>query len=279
MKKNTRFSFLTIFEVLVRLFFFLVFPALFSTAFTGIKMIVEQIATLSPLEWNSFVMTLVVLAAFTIVFGRFFCGFACAFGSYGDFVYFLSSQVQKKRKKRPLHVFKNHAGALRFLKYVVLVSVLLLVIFGMRSLVSLHSPFSAFSRLHALRAPESVIGLLLFLGITVGMALEPRFFCRFLCPMGAVFSLLPVLPFSVIKRDRDRCIPNCKACKTVCPAALDLPSRAEGDNAASGECFACGKCIGCCPAENAGPSYGKKGWLVSQVVKSAILIVLFLLLY
>ena len=84
---------------------------------------------------------------------------------------------------------------------------------------------------------DSLIGTGLFLLVTAGMALEPRFFCRFLCPMGAVFSLMPVLPFSVIKRDRENCIPKCKACNLVCPANLEIPSDKEGDNATSGECF------------------------------------------
>ncbi len=38
--------------------------------------------------------------------------------------------------------------------------------------------------------------------ILVGMALEERFFCKFFCPMGAIFSLMPVLtPFS-LRRNR-----------------------------------------------------------------------------
>lgn len=48
-------------------------------------------------------------------------------------------------------------------------------------------------------------------------------------------SIFPdaVLPFSVIKRNRENCIPNCKACNLVCPANLEIPSDKEGDNATS----------------------------------------------
>ena len=250
MKKKKKISVQTIIEVMIRAVFFMIYPALFSTAFTGIKLIVEQITQRASLPWNSFVETLIVLLLFTIVFGRFFCGFACAFGTWGDFVYFISSTIQKKRKKKPLKCFSKAGKILRYLKYVVLLVILILCTKGYSSAVAIHSPFSAFSRFHQLKMADSLIGTGLFLLVTAGMALEPRFFCRFLCPMGAVFSLMPVLPFSVIKRDRENCIPKCKACNLVCPANLEIPSDKEGDNATSGECFSCGKCIGKCPKQN-----------------------------
>ena len=58
------------------------------------------------------------------------------------------------------------------------------------------------------------IGLLVL--ILLGMAVQPRFFCQFLCPMGAVFALLPVLPFARLHRQSDGCIPGCNACKQQC---------------------------------------------------------------
>ena len=39
----------------------------------------------------------------------------------------------------------------------------------------------------------ALIGLVILLLLMVGMCVQERFFCRFFCPMGAVFSLLPVL--------------------------------------------------------------------------------------
>ena len=117
MKKKKKISVQTIIEVMIRAVFFIIYPALFSTAFTGIKLIVEQITQRASLQWNSFVQTLVVLLVFTIVFGRFFCGFACAFGTWGDFVYFISSMIRKKRKKKPLKCFSKAGKILRYLKY------------------------------------------------------------------------------------------------------------------------------------------------------------------
>lgn len=278
MKKIKKLSIQIVIEIVIRALFFLMYPALFSTAFSGVKLLVEQMAQKAALPWNSFVMTLVILLVFTIVFGRFFCGFACAFGTWGDLVYFISSKICKKRKKKPLHCFSKIAKYLSYLKYVVLLGILILCIKGYGSEISVHSPFSAFSRFHQLKMADSLIGAGLFLLITLGMALESRFFCRFLCPMGAVFSLLPILPFSVIKRDRENCIEKCQACKMVCPASLEIPSDKEGDNETSGECFSCGKCIRKCPRQNIHNGFDQKFWLSGIILKAIILFSIFMIM-
>ena len=98
MKKKKKISVQTIIEVMIRAVFFIIYPALFSTAFTGIKLIVEQITQRASLQWNSFVQTLVVLLVFTIVFGRFFCGFALFYFIYDS---------QKKKKETVEMFFKS----------------------------------------------------------------------------------------------------------------------------------------------------------------------------
>lgn len=236
--------------VLIRILFFFLFPALFATAFSGVKYIFIQLGEKSPIEINAFLLTLAAVLLFTILFGRFFCGFACAFGSYGDFIYFLSCTIRKKRKKRPLQISEAVSRRLRYGKYGVLAAVLCLCFAGNSQLLSVNSPWTVFSRIQTGRLPELGLGLLLLALVTVGMLFEERFFCRFLCPMGAVFSLLPVLPVSAVKRDRSSCIPGCRACKMKCPAKLDIADSAYGDNLHMGECFSCGKCMETCPKSN-----------------------------
>ena len=59
-------------------------PSVYTTAFSGVKYIFTQMGNVQPLELTSFVTILIVLCLYTMVFGRFFCGFACAFGTLGD---------------------------------------------------------------------------------------------------------------------------------------------------------------------------------------------------
>ena len=110
------------------------------------------------------------------------------------------------------------------------------------------SPWEVFSRLTALHLPPEGfgVGIGLLVLILLGMAVQPRFFCQFLCPMGAVFALLPVLPFARLHRQSDGCIPGCNACKQQCPVCLKL----EETSLRSGECIACEACVGTCPKQN-----------------------------
>lgn len=263
--------------IIMRLLFFLLFPAVFATAFAGVKQIATQIGDGAPLELNSLTATLMLVLIFTILFGRFFCGFACAFGTYGDFLYELSTRVRKKMKKRPLTLGTQAGKYLSKVKYGILAIILILCIGGKNLLIQKISPWDVFSRLQARNIPTLSIGILIFLLISVGMIFEKRFFCRFLCPLGAIFSFLPVLPLSIPKRDREHCIPNCKACKLKCPANLDIASTEEGDTVSMGECFSCGKCTQTCPRSNVHPTCAPtKGTLLPwHLIRGLLLLALF----
>ena len=69
--------------------FFIMAPGVFSGAFNAVKNAFTQIGVGAPIEVTSFAMLFIMVCAFTIVFGRFFCGYACAFGTLGDVLYML----------------------------------------------------------------------------------------------------------------------------------------------------------------------------------------------
>ena len=68
----------------IQLIFFIAAPSLFSTAFAGVKSIFLAIGGQQSVTWNSFLDITALLLIITILFGRHFCGYACAFGSLGD---------------------------------------------------------------------------------------------------------------------------------------------------------------------------------------------------
>lgn len=235
---------------IIQLLYFLFLPGAFTAAFNGVKYLFTQIGAGEKLELTSFVTVLIVLCIFTILFGRFFCGFACAFGSLGDAVHFIYVKICRKCKKKPLRIPEKVRHYLFGFKYVVLAAIVLLCFAGVYGNARGTSPWDVFSMLHAgnFQLSGYAAGIVLLVLIVAGMAIEERFFCKFLCPMGAVFALLPVMPFFALCRDRDHCIPNCKACTMRCPSEIGLP--ATGTYEVKGDCFQCQKCIGTCPKGN-----------------------------
>jgi polyferredoxin len=245
-----------------------------------VKYIFTQIGAGEKIGFTSFVTVLVVICIYTIVFGRFFCGFACAFGSLGDLMRFLYVEICKKCKKKPLSIPPKVGEKLSFVKYVVLVAIICMCFGQVYSKTQGSSPWDVFSLLQAgnFRLKNYIPGLVILVLILVGMCLEERFFCRFLCPMGAVFSLLPVLPVFSLVRERSQCINGCRACTRKCPSNIELPE--NGHPEMHEDCFQCQKCMDTCPRKNVHTGIrvlrGNEIWFT--ILRAALLFVLFMYL-
>lgn len=237
-------------RALIQLGYFICLPSVYTAAFAGVKYIFTQIGVGERIEITSFVTILIVVCAYTILFGRFFCGFACAFGSLGDAVHALYRFVFKKLKKKPFLIPEKWTEKLDKLKYLVLTAIVLLCFAGVYGKLKGTSPWDVFSMVRAgnLKFAGYAAGLIMLIVILAGMCVEERFFCRNLCPMGAVFSLLPVFPFLALHRDRENCIKGCQACTRKCPSGIGLPE--DGSIRVEGDCFQCQKCIDTCPKGN-----------------------------
>ena len=84
---------------IIQLIFLVLLPSVYSSAFAAVKEAAEAVSEGSALTMTPFAKICIFLLVFTIVFGRFFCGYACAFGTVGDIVYALSYRIQKKTGK------------------------------------------------------------------------------------------------------------------------------------------------------------------------------------
>lgn len=268
----------SIVRIVIQLLFFIFMPSAFTAAFAGVKYIFTNLGEGAVIELTSFVTVLIVLCGYTFVFGRFFCGFACAFGALGDFVHALYVHVCTKLKKKPVQMKEEIVRKFRCIKYLVLLAIVLLCFRGIYAKTQGYSPWDVFSMLRAgnFKLEKYILGIVLLGLIVLGMCIQERFFCRFFCPMGAVFAMLPVLPIFALRRERENCINGCQACKRNCPSALELPS--SGNMNVMGDCFQCQQCIDTCPKANIHCGIGKiKGnelWFT--LLRALILFLLFM---
>lgn len=258
----------------IQLLFFCFLPSTYSTAFQGVKSLMEQIGNGKSIQLNSFVEVLVLLCIYTILFDRFFCGYACAFGATSDFLYVFGQWIFKKMKKKK-KCLASKLEVLQYAKYFILVTIIVLCFWGVYKKISFYNPWEAFSLLRSMHFEFKKVWLgwiFLFL-IMIGMLMRERFFCHFLCPMGAFFSILPILPWFRLKRKKYNCLKGCKACSMNCPGRADIPD--AGAFLSEGECFMCMKCVDNCPKENiavdinTGELKGNEIWFI--VLRASIL--------
>lgn len=264
------------FRIGVQAVFFVLAPSVYASAFTAVKGAFSAFGQGLPLELSSFACQLLAVCAFTMLFGRFFCGWACAFGALGDWVYRFSQFLQKKTGRRLPRLSERAVMRLQWGKYAVLALILTLCFTGREALVGRYSPWTVFSLLRSGRFAlgDYWAGCIPLVLVIAGMAVQERFFCQFLCPMGAVFALLPNVPFLGLKRNSSRCPASCGACRKNCPSALLL----DAESHRQGECFRCGRCSGICPRGNLSTLGGLRGdelWL--DGIKAAALLALVLL--
>ncbi|SFM42301.1 4Fe-4S binding protein [Thermodesulforhabdus norvegica] len=84
---------------------------------------------------------------------------------------------------------------------------------------------------------------LLFIGIVALNRVYPRFWCRILCPLGALFALLVRFSLLTIKRREKRCT-HCGICMKYCPGNADPE---PGVDWRKSECLLCLRCMSKCP--------------------------------
>ena len=93
----------------------------------------------------------------------------------------------------------------------------------------------------------SYLQIFIFLIFIVGAVAMPRFWCRYLCPMGALSSLFNKTSLLSIKKDHVKCT-NCDVCANVCPTRVRLVADEDEDTrVVDTNCTFCLDCVEACP--------------------------------
>ena len=182
--------------------------------------------------------------------GRIICGWACPFGLLQEVLY-----------KIPTKKFKFQIKFLNYFKYIILIlMVIILPLFLVDKFgygqtyfckyicpagtleAGLTLPFlipslkSLLGWLYVYKVAFLFILLLLFV-------ISKRPFCRFLCPLGAIYSLFNRFSIINISKNEEKCI-KCNVCVEVCPMELKLENIPN-----STDCIRCFNCIKVCPTK------------------------------
>lgn len=234
----------------VQLVAFILVPGLFISVFSALGAIWKSIlsSTFRFDEQAANILLLAVVFIVTAVWGRFFCGFICSFGALQDLLWLGGRNLPF----RP--VFSQKVDrVLKYLKYAVLLFIVIGVwTFGITG-DTVWSPWTIFGMYASpwKGVPSqamflSVGGLLLLLTI-IGSLLIERFFCKYLCPLGALFTLASHFRVFKLKRDSASCSGSCRVCSRKCSMSIPLY---QYDKVRSGECIDCMKCTTTCARGN-----------------------------
>ena len=192
-----------------------------------------------------------------------FCGWMCPVG-------FMSNLVQRLgvrwKINRSVPCWLDYA--LTSLKYFLLAFFLYIICWKMdlEAITSfLQTPYNLAADTKMLQfflAPSSLtLGVLLFL-MFISFVI-PNFWCRYLCPYGALLGILAFFSPFQVNRNQDKCI-GCKRCDRKCPGGIKV-SRKE--TVRSPECTGCLECVAVCPKDGClsvnGPESKKMApWLI-----------------
>ena len=238
-------------KVVIQILSFALIPGLFEGEFAAVGNIVSCIYK-GNISWESVkysVWMLLATVPATVLVGRFFCGFFCSFGAVQDLLWLGSHRLRalfpgKRNLKKADRIF-------RFAKYAVLFYFIIFIWSGVTAVKTagpwqVFGQYVSFGHWPGLKPLLSVGGVLLLL-IFIGSLFVQRFFCRYFCPMGAIYSLISQTSFLKIDKPREEC-GKCHLCTSKCTMGMDLTKK---DRIAGGECISCQKCVSWCPKGNA----------------------------
>lgn len=237
-------------KVVIQILSFALIPGLFEGEFAAVGNIVSCIYK-GNISWESVkysVWMLLATVPATVLVGRFFCGFFCSFGAVQDLLWLGSHRLRalfpgKRNLKKADRIF-------RFAKYAVLFYFIIFIWSGVTAVKTagpwqVFGQYVSFGHWPGLKPLLSVGGVLLLL-IFIGSLFVQRFFCRYFCPMGAIYSLISQTSFLKIDKPREEC-GKCHLCTSKCTMGMDLTKK---DRIAGGECISCQKCVSWCPKGN-----------------------------
>lgn len=197
-------------------------------------------ALLTDFRWETFLIEPVIFTLWSgvalglLFWGRgVFCGWLCPFGALQE----LSNLLARRFGLRQIAVPAPLHERLWIIKYTLFVAILALSFYSMKDALVLAEaePFKTAISMRMIRAWPFVLFVLILIG--AGLFIE-RFYCRYLCPLGAGLAIPAKLKIFDWLRRRPQCGRECRLCETKCPVGAIDPLGRINPN----ECVLCLRC-------------------------------------
>ena len=187
-----------------------------------------------------------ILALFGLTLARTICGFLCPVGLGQELLHKIKTPKLKKSR---------YTRVMSFLKYIILAVMVIaipLIYHGIPAFCKYICPAGTFEGAVGLLSNSNNTGFFAMLGnlftwkfcllvfFIVGSIFVYRFFCRFFCPLGAIYGFFNKWALIGVKLDEDKCV-DCGMCIQTCK--MDI--KHVGDH----ECINCGECVSVCPTQ------------------------------
>ena len=216
--------------------------------FGAIETMSKYLSSGQTLEYTNLLNFSVLLAVIgvSIIAGRAFCGWMCPLGTLQDYFHNIANRIFKKKNRSktikkqmafPIQVSGKFDKRLRYLKYPILV--LILLASTVASAPPLHDicPARAIFNFQ-LNTPLLVFVVIMFV---LSSMVVKRFTCKYLCPFGASLAIFDKVSPIKVDIDQNNCV-DCGICEMNCP--MDIQNIPE--NIRSSECIRCLECLESC---------------------------------
>lgn len=214
--------------------------------FGGLETLYSLVTTgalVKRIEVSSVILLGIVVVA-AVVSRRSFCGQICPLGFLQELTGPIGRKLFKKRPTMPTWLDRPA----RLLKYVVLAVFIALTWSAADLAIRPYDPWVAWQHLTSAELlTEMGIGLGVLVLALVGSVVYDRFFCKYLCPMGATLGFMSKVSLTGVFRNAEACI-DCKICDRACPMDITV---SEATIVRDTECISCSECVNACPAAGA----------------------------
>ena len=190
---------------------------------------------------------LIAFLGMSWLFRKSFCGWLCPVGTVSEYLWRLGRRTFGRNFRLP----RRLDIGLRSLKYILLG----LFVYAVASMsvpairAFLEGPYGIVDDVKMLNFFRLLgfAGSLVVAGLVMASVLVENFWCRYLCPYGALMGLAALASPLRIRRDRSLCI-DCGKCAKACPAGLPVDRLIAIQSA---ECTGCLECVASCPVAGA----------------------------